>query len=71
MILLEGACSAHPELADLVDLAILVDVPVGERHVRLEAREDGDFLEKWHKRRIRSKAITSLKLDRRALSISL
>jgi uridine kinase len=51
VILIEGAYSASPELADLVDLAILVDVPVEERHVRLDAREDDkDFLEKWHRR---------------------
>ena len=50
VILIEGAYSASPELADLVDLAILVDVPIEERHARLEAREDRDFLKKWHQR---------------------
>ena len=50
VILLEGAYTACPELADLVDLAILVDVPVEERHARLEAREDEGFLEEWHRR---------------------
>lgn len=50
VVLIEGAYSASPELADLMDLAILIDVPVEERHARLEAREDKDFLEKWHKR---------------------
>jgi para-aminobenzoate synthetase len=50
VILLEGAYTAGPELADLVDLAILVDVPVEERHVRLKAREDTEFLEQWHRR---------------------
>jgi uridine kinase len=50
VILLEGAYTACPELADLVDLAVLVDVPVEERHVRLEAREDKGFLEEWHRR---------------------
>jgi uridine kinase len=50
VILLEGAYSACPQLADLVDLAILVHVPVEERHARLAAREDTDFLEKWHRR---------------------
>ena len=49
-VLIEGAFSAGPELADLVDLAILVDVPVERRHARLRAREDGAFLEKWHRR---------------------
>jgi uridine kinase len=50
VILIEGAYSAHPALADLVDLAILVDVPVEQRHARLEAREESGFLEKWHRR---------------------
>ena len=50
VILLEGAYTACPELADLVDLTILVDVPIEERHARLEAREDKDFLEEWHRR---------------------
>jgi uridine kinase len=49
VILIEGAYSASPELADLVDLAILVDVPVTERHARLEAREERDFLRQWHR----------------------
>ena len=48
VILIEGAYSASPALADLVDLAILVDVPVEERHARLEAREESAFLERWH-----------------------
>jgi len=50
VILIEGAYSATPELADLLDFAILVDVPIEERQVRLEAREDHDFLVKWHQR---------------------
>ncbi len=50
IILLEGAYSAGPELADLVDLSILVDAPVEKRHARLAAREDKDFLEVWHRR---------------------
>jgi len=50
VILIEGAYSASPELAVLVDLAILVDVPLEARHARLLAREDRDFLETWHKR---------------------
>ena len=50
VILVEGAYSAHPALADLIDLAILMDVPIEERHARLETREDKDFLAKWHQR---------------------
>ena len=51
VILIEGAYSASSALTDLVDLAILVDVPMQERHIRLAAREaDKNFLQKWHKR---------------------
>ena len=50
MILLEGAYSACPELADEVDLAILVDTRIDVRHARLASREDTDFLKKWHMR---------------------
>lgn len=50
VILVEGAYSAGPELADLVDLAVLVDVPVEERHTRLQARESSGFMDKWHQR---------------------
>jgi uridine kinase len=50
VILIEGAYSAQPALADLIDLTVLIDVPVGERHARLAAREDRDFLAKWHQR---------------------
>lgn len=50
VILIEGAYSASPALADLIDFAILVDVPIKERHLRLKAREDHDFLVKWHRR---------------------
>lgn len=50
VILIEGAYSAHPALDDLIDLAVLIDVPIEERHARLETREDKDFLAKWHSR---------------------
>ena len=48
IIVLEGAYSTRPELADLIDLKILVDVPVEVRHRRLMEREDKEFLAKWH-----------------------
>jgi len=48
IILLEGAYAASPPLADLVDLAVLVDVPIAERHRRLAVREDQAFLARWH-----------------------
>jgi para-aminobenzoate synthetase len=50
VILLDGAYSTRPELADLIDLSVLVDVPVAVRHARLAAREAKQFLEAWHAR---------------------
>jgi uridine kinase len=50
VILLDGAYAGAPQLADLVDLAVLVDVPQAERHRRLAAREDAAFLADWHAR---------------------
>ena len=48
VILLDGAYSASPHIADLVDLAVLIDVSVPERHRRLAARENEPFLQRWH-----------------------
>jgi len=49
VIILEGAYSSSPEIADLIDLAVLVDVPVAERRQRLDRREsDQRFLKRWH-----------------------
>jgi para-aminobenzoate synthetase len=49
VIILEGAYAASPEIADLVDLTVLIDVPVIERHRRLAQREsDRQFLQRWH-----------------------
>jgi len=50
VILIEGAYSSSPQLADLMDMAVLIDVPVEKRHARLAAREDPDFLKTWHRR---------------------
>lgn len=48
VILLEGAYAASAPLHDLVDLALLVDVPVAVRHQRLADREPPDLLARWH-----------------------
>ena len=48
VILIDGAFSASPPLADLVDFTILVDVPVAQRHARTAARENPAFLVRWH-----------------------
>ncbi|MEO8612897.1 MAG: hypothetical protein ABI690_33695 [Chloroflexota bacterium] len=50
VIVLDGAYSTRPELADLIDLTVLVDVPISVRHARLDAREPADFLQSWHAR---------------------
>jgi uridine kinase len=50
VLLLDGAYSASPQLADLVDLSVLVDVPPSIRHARLAGREDPAFLAQWHAR---------------------
>jgi uridine kinase len=48
VIVLDGTYSASPHIADLVDLAVLIDVAVPERHRRLAAREHEPFLQRWH-----------------------
>jgi uridine kinase len=50
VIVLDGAYSARPELSDLIDLSVLVDVPVALRHKRLSTREDVGWLNAWHSR---------------------
>jgi uridine kinase len=57
VIVLEGSYSCRPELADLIDLSVLVDAPVDVRHERLVARrtiylgrEDKTYLDSWHAR---------------------
>jgi uridine kinase len=50
VIVLDGAYSTRPELADLIGLSILVDTPLAVRHARLAAREDAEFLAAWHAR---------------------
>ena len=49
-VLIEGAYSASPFLRDLIDLAVIVDVPTKVRHERAAAREQGadEFLAAWH-----------------------
>jgi uridine kinase len=44
VILLEGANAASPQIADLIDLKVLIDVPVQERHRRLDKRESDQHL---------------------------
>jgi uridine kinase len=50
VIVLEGAYATRPELSDLIDYSVLLDVPVAVRHERLVTREDKHFLAAWHAR---------------------
>ena len=50
VIILDGAYSDRPELADLVALSVLVQVPAPVRQHRLTAREAPAFLAAWHLR---------------------
>ena len=48
VILLDGVYSARPELADLVDVAVLVETDDLVRRKRLLMREGQDFMRRWH-----------------------
>lgn len=50
VIVLEGAYSSRPELADLIEFAVLVDLPIAERHRRIAIRDDEAFAVAWHAR---------------------
>jgi uridine kinase len=50
VVLLDGAFSARPELAEVLDLTILVEAAARSRQARLEAREAPDFLWQWRAR---------------------
>lgn len=50
VIILDGMYATRPELADLIDLAVLVEASVAVRHARLVPREEAGFLADWHKR---------------------
>ena len=47
IVLVDGAYSARPELADLIDLTVLVEAPSDVRAERLAAREEPAFLAAW------------------------
>src|SRR3989442_389859 len=50
VVLLDGAYSARPELADVLDLTVLVEAAATTRAARLAMREAPDFLRQWHAR---------------------
>lgn len=49
VIVLDGIYSARPELADLVDLVVLVEADDALRRGRLRAREGAAFMDAWHR----------------------
>lgn len=51
LIILDGAYSSRPELQDLIDLSILVEVSDDHnRRQRLIARENEGYMKDWHSR---------------------
>lgn len=48
LVILDGAYSARPELADLIDLSILVTLDDAVRRERLRLREGEDLVSCWH-----------------------
>jgi uridine kinase len=50
LVILEGAYSARPELADLFDLRVLLDTPLPIRMQRLASREVGTYRDGWFAR---------------------
>ena len=50
VILVDGVYSAGPQLADLVNLTVLVETQDIERRTRLTKREEPGFLQRWHAR---------------------
>jgi uridine kinase len=50
VVVLDGAYSSRPELADVIDLSVLVDVPTTERHRRLVERDGEAYTDTWQER---------------------
>lgn len=50
VVILEGAYSCRPELEELLDLRVLLDVPISVRCDRLLAREGETYRDDWEKR---------------------
>jgi uridine kinase len=48
VIILDGAYSARPELADIIDVSVLIEVSDRLRRERLRVREGEAFMKKWH-----------------------
>jgi len=50
VVVLDGAYSSRPELADLIDFSVFVDVSAAERHRRLVERDGGAYADAWERR---------------------
>jgi para-aminobenzoate synthetase len=50
VVVLDGAYSSRPELVDLIDLSVFVDVPAAERHRRLVERDGDAYTGAWERR---------------------
>jgi uridine kinase len=50
VVVLDGAYCSRPELADLIDLSVLVDVSAAERHRRLAERDGEAYTATWQQR---------------------
>ncbi|MEN9389343.1 MAG: hypothetical protein RLY61_427 [Candidatus Parcubacteria bacterium] len=51
LVILDGAYSSRPELQDIIDLSVLVEVPDdNNRRGRLINREGKEYMDDWHKR---------------------
>ena len=48
MVILDGAYSSRPDLADVIDLSILVTLPDAVRRARLRRREGEEVVSVWH-----------------------
>lgn len=48
IIIIDGTYSASPPVIDFIDINILINVPIEERHKRLGNRESSAFLKEWH-----------------------
>jgi uridine kinase len=50
IIILDGVYSGRPELSDLVDLAVFIDLDDKERRARLVKRESKNYVDEWMQR---------------------
>jgi len=50
VVILDGAYSSRPELADLIDLSVFVDVAPAECHRRLVERDGEPYTDAWEQR---------------------